>query len=99
VCAQRAPRTSLGVGSGGALGVTFLGGMIIRAAISGRMNKVTNHPQASNLSEISCQKATNVNTAKVLMISRLLPPRGMYIYRIVQRLKLLCQARQNAMAE
>jgi len=50
--------------------------MIIRAATSGRINKVTNQPQASNFNEISCQIATKVNTAKVFMIGLLLPPRG-----------------------
>src|SRR5579859_6438600 len=78
---------------------TFFGGIIMRATTSGRINNVTSHPHANNFKEMSCQNATNVNTANVLIIGRLLPPKGIYIYRIIHLLKLRCHALQKARAE
>jgi hypothetical protein len=41
--------------------------------ISGKMNKLTSHPQASRRNERSCQSATKVKT-RVVARTRLLPP-------------------------
>ena len=83
----------------------FFSGKAIIASTSGKTKRTTSQPQANNLRLMSCHSATNVNTmimfpiARTLLVPLPVPPNGMKIYRTIQRLKDLCQARQNASVE
>src|ERR1700722_1996551 len=56
--------------------LTLDAGKMYRADSSGRMNKLTSHPHASNLNERSCQRATNEKIKTVVTATFFVPPKG-----------------------
>ncbi len=65
--------------------ITLEDGSRYRAAISGRMKRLTSHPHARRVKDRSCHKATKEKTSTVLTILFVVPPRGKYMYLIDMR--------------